>query len=209
MARVSIFLIIVALVVGMAGCVGDGDGGVTYTLTLTIASTAGGSVTTPEEGTFTYDEGEEVNLVAEAEECYRFIEWTGDVDTIGNVNVAITTITMDDNYSITANFVAVAVYNLIISSTAGGNVTTPEKRGLITITEEQKETKTAPHLQIGRYNNTSYVTRDFRTSEGRFEDRASLSAFLKGLKEIAGIINLAGNEAKKRKGRRHRKNTSS
>jgi hypothetical protein len=71
---------------------------------LTISSTAGGSVTNPGEGTFTYDPGTGVNLLTEAEEGYRFINWTGDVDTITNVNAAETTITIDNNYEITANF---------------------------------------------------------------------------------------------------------
>jgi outer membrane protein assembly factor BamB len=71
---------------------------------LTISSTAGGSVIVPGEGTFTYVEGTGVNLVAEAEEGYHFVDWTGDVDTIADVGDATTTITMEDNYSITANF---------------------------------------------------------------------------------------------------------
>jgi len=71
---------------------------------LTISSTAGGSVFVPGEGTFTYVQGTSVNLVAEAEEGYRFINWTGTVYTIADVEDATTTITMDDNYSITANF---------------------------------------------------------------------------------------------------------
>jgi len=71
---------------------------------LTISRTAGGTVTAPGEGTFTYDQGTGVNLVAEAEEGYRFINWTGDVDAIADVDAASTTITMNDNYSITANF---------------------------------------------------------------------------------------------------------
>ena len=76
---------------------------------LTISSTAGGFVTTPGEGTSIYDEGTVVDLVAEAEaeEGYRFVNWTGDVNNIGNINAAATNITMDDNYSITANFVGV------------------------------------------------------------------------------------------------------
>ena len=41
---------------------------VQYTLTLTISSTAGGSVTAPGEGAFTCDEGTVVTLVAEAVE---------------------------------------------------------------------------------------------------------------------------------------------
>jgi len=71
---------------------------------LTISSAAGGSVFAPGEGTFTYVEGTEVNLVAEAEEGYRFINWTGTVYTVADVEDATTTITIEDNYSITANF---------------------------------------------------------------------------------------------------------
>ncbi|MCK4843430.1 MAG: hypothetical protein KAS83_00460, partial [Dehalococcoidia bacterium] len=96
MKRVSIFLIAVALIAGMVGC---GGGGVEYD--LIIASTAGGAVTTPGEGTFTYDEGTVVNLVADADEGYYFVNWTGDMSTIANVNAATTTITMTDDYEIT------------------------------------------------------------------------------------------------------------
>jgi uncharacterized repeat protein (TIGR02543 family) len=92
---------------------------------LTTSSTTGGSVTTPGEGTFTYDEGTVVELTAEAEEGYQFVNWTGDVGNIAAVNNATTNITMNGDYSITANFVAVAVYDLTIASTAGGNVTVP------------------------------------------------------------------------------------
>ena len=96
------------------------------TYNLTVHSTAGGSVTNPGEGTFTYDEGTVVNLVATPGAGYRFVNWTGDVDTIANVNARNTTITMNGDYSIRANFAAGAVrYDLTITSTAGGNVTAP------------------------------------------------------------------------------------
>ena len=71
---------------------------------LAISSTAGGSVSAPGVGTFTYDNGTVVNLVATPAAGYRFVNWTGDVGTIANVNAAATTITMNGNYSITANF---------------------------------------------------------------------------------------------------------
>ena len=90
---------------------------------LTTSSTEGGSVTEPGEGVFTYDEGTVVDLVAELYEGYRFVEWTGDVGTIDDVYAAETTITMNGDYSITANFVA--IYDLTISSTEGGSVTEP------------------------------------------------------------------------------------
>jgi len=75
-----------------------------YPVDLTISSTAGGSVTTPGEGTFTYAPETVVNLAAEPEEGYRFVNWTGDVDTIARVSALITNITMHGDYSITANF---------------------------------------------------------------------------------------------------------
>jgi hypothetical protein len=97
------------------------------TYNLTINSTAGGNVTTPGEGTFTYNASQVVALVAAADTNYSFVNWTGDVGTIADVNSTTTNITMNGNYSITANFAAVAPtqYNLTINSTAGGSVTTP------------------------------------------------------------------------------------
>ena len=43
-------------------------------------------------------------MVAEPEKGYRFVNWSGDVDTIANVNAATTMISMRSDYSITANF---------------------------------------------------------------------------------------------------------
>jgi uncharacterized repeat protein (TIGR02543 family) len=128
MARVSIFLVTLALIVGMVGCGGSGGGG-GGSYTLTINSTAGGvvavnNVTIPGTEMFTYDVGTVVSLNATPDAGHRFVNWTGN-GTVANVTAANTTITMNGDYSITANFVA--VYNLTISSTAGGNVTTPEE----------------------------------------------------------------------------------
>jgi Leucine-rich repeat (LRR) protein len=92
---------------------------------LTISSTAGGWVTTPGQGTFTYNAGTVVNLVASPLGGYRFVNWTGNVGTIANVNGASTTIAMNGNYSITANFAEIPEYDLTISSTTGGSVISP------------------------------------------------------------------------------------
>lgn len=88
-ARVSIFLIIMALVAGMVGCVQPAP-----FCDLTIASTAGGAVTVPGEGISTYDEGAVVKLVATPDPGYRFVNWTGNVSTIDDVDNATTTIVM-------------------------------------------------------------------------------------------------------------------
>ena len=90
---------------------------------LTTSSTAGGNVTTPGEGVFSYDEGTVVGLVATPDASYRFVNWTGNVSTVADVYAATTTITMNGNYSITANFLA--IYDLSINSTDGGSVTEP------------------------------------------------------------------------------------
>ena len=93
---------------------------------LTVASSDGGSVTTPGEDTFTYDPGAEVPLLAEPTEGYQFLNWTGDVSTVDDVNEPSTTITMNGDYSVMANFALIGVtYNLTVASSDGGSVTTP------------------------------------------------------------------------------------
>jgi hypothetical protein len=123
--------VMLALSVGLVGCGGE-QGPEATEYTLTISSAAGGSVTSPGEGTFTYDDVTLVDLAAEPEAGCYFVNWTGDVGTIANVNAIATTITMNDSYTITANFEAIpaAQYSLTISSaTEGwllcGKVTTP------------------------------------------------------------------------------------
>jgi hypothetical protein len=102
--------VVLALSIGLIGC-GGGVGQQEEEeepeipeYNLTISSTEGGSVTSPGEGIFTYDEGTDVNLVAKADEGYLFVNWTGDVNTIADVDSASPIITMNGGYSITANF---------------------------------------------------------------------------------------------------------
>jgi hypothetical protein len=99
-SRIAIFLLTAVLISGMAGCFTPFR--VQYA--LTISSTEGGEVTTPGEGTFSYWEGTVVNLVAVADEDYQFVNWTGNVSAIVDVNAAATNITINVHYSITANF---------------------------------------------------------------------------------------------------------
>ena len=96
---------------------------------LIVSSTPGGNVTSPGEGTYIYKAGTVVNLIAQADTSnhYQFLNWTGNATSaIGNITAASTNITMDDSYSITANFaLEPGWYSLTISSTPGGNVTEP------------------------------------------------------------------------------------
>jgi len=96
---------------------------------LTVASTEGGSVITPGEGTSVHAANATVDLVAEPNEGYQFLKWTGDVSTIGDIYAASTNISMNASYSITATFLTPhpepVMATLTISSTEGGSVTIP------------------------------------------------------------------------------------
>jgi hypothetical protein len=96
---IGTLLITVALAAGMVGC---NPGPVQYNLTISV--TEGGEVVTPGEATSAYDEGIAVELIVFPHTGYNFANWTGDVDTIGDINAASTTITMNDDYEVTANF---------------------------------------------------------------------------------------------------------
>jgi hypothetical protein len=96
--RIGTLLIAAVLIAGMVGCSPSGQ------YTLTVGSSEGGKVTTPGEGTFTYGQGTAVDLVAQADAGYEFVNWTGDVGTVGDANNATTSITINGDYSLTANF---------------------------------------------------------------------------------------------------------
>jgi len=101
-------------------------GGVKYT--LTTSSSPGGSVTTPGEGQFQYDSGSQASIIATADFGYDFVNWTGtgvDAGKVADPNSAGTTITMDDNYTLQANFAQGILYTLTTSSSSGGLVTAP------------------------------------------------------------------------------------
>lgn len=115
--RVSAFLIATALIAGMAGCVSAQH-------SLTVSSSKGGKVTSLGEGTFTYYKGEVVSLIAVAEDGYRFANWAGDVSTVADPNAAATTITMNDDYSIRADFDRISVIYYTLTLAVSGNGST-------------------------------------------------------------------------------------
>ena len=99
---------------------------------LTISSTAGGSVTNPGEGSFQYLPGTVVPIVAESESGCLFAGWTGtavDAMKVTDPASASTVLTMDNDYTLQANFQAAdevsGRHTLTISCGEGGWVTTP------------------------------------------------------------------------------------
>ncbi len=111
------------------------SGSGTFTLTtlliriLTVTSTAGGTVTTPGIGDFNYPHGTNANIVASANVNYHFVNWTGtafDANKVANPNSPSTTVLMDADYTVQANFAIGQIQrSLTTSTTAGGTVTTP------------------------------------------------------------------------------------
>jgi hypothetical protein len=99
LAKISILLVMLALASGILGCNHDGE-----SCTLTITSSIGGSVSAPGEGTFAYDVGTVVELLAIPDDGYEFQAWTGDVEEITDPNSASTNITVNGDYSIAATF---------------------------------------------------------------------------------------------------------
>jgi len=73
----------------------------THTLTTHTNPSGAGSVS-PSDGE--YQSGVQVMLTAGAASGYQFVNWSGDVSAIADVKNATTTVTMNDHYSITANF---------------------------------------------------------------------------------------------------------
>jgi hypothetical protein len=121
-ARLGTLLVAMVLIVGTVSC-GGGGGGATYSLTMAVAP--GGSGTAIDlTNTSPYSEGTAVSIKAVANTGYRFANWSAPAGAFGNVTTAMTNFTMPaQNVTITANFVS--VYDLTISSSTGGNVTTP------------------------------------------------------------------------------------
>ncbi|MBN1155238.1 PKD domain-containing protein [candidate division KSB1 bacterium] len=96
---------------------------VNFILTVAINTVAGGQVT-PSPGPHVYTEGQVVNLSAVANAGYRFLNWTGIVADPLNAN---TTVLMDANKTVTANFVVDAApitytLTMAVDPLAGGQV---------------------------------------------------------------------------------------
>jgi hypothetical protein len=97
--------------------------GTTYSLTVNAGSN--GSVTP--SGTSTRNAGEVVSIIATPNSGYHFVNWTGNWGMIAHTTGASTTITMNGNYTITANFAAntSTSYSLTMRAGSGGTVTAP------------------------------------------------------------------------------------
>jgi len=92
--------VVLALSIGLIGC-GEPTP-TTYTLTITVVGN--GTVTEPATASSDHAAGAVVDLLAVPNTDNYFVNWSGDVGTVDSVTDADTTITMDGDYDIVANF---------------------------------------------------------------------------------------------------------
>src|SRR5665648_445415 len=100
------------------------DAATYYTLTMAV-NPSGGGTTSPAVGAHPgYTENQVVNITATPATGYHFVNWTGDV---ANLNSASTTVTMNANKTVTANFELDAeTYALTMAvNPSGGGTTSP------------------------------------------------------------------------------------
>jgi hypothetical protein len=74
---------------------------------LTTSSTNGGTISTPGIGEFPYDYHTSAPVTATANANYHFVNWSGtavDAGKVANPNVANTTVIVDNDYTLIANF---------------------------------------------------------------------------------------------------------
>jgi hypothetical protein len=134
MKKVSVFLIMIALVAAAMGCGSTPGPEEPIPYALNISSTAGGSVTVTINGEETLvgpgeteiildiPAGKDVELAASPGEGYQFVNWVG--TPINGVTDPTTTIDMQDDYEIIATFEAIPpTYELTMAVNPSGSGT--------------------------------------------------------------------------------------
>jgi hypothetical protein len=118
-----------------------------------------------------------VNLVASPATGYQFVNWTGNVGTIANVNAASTTITMNGNYLITANFAVVPScatlspttrqYDLANPADATTTITWNDATDIVSIYDGTSTLTLGTHYTVQHHNGTATLTIKSTYLEGK------------------------------------------
>jgi len=93
-----------------------------WVYTLSVSAGHGGTVTSPGIGDFAYLAGTSVSLSAAPDPGYAFSHWSGDV---GDSKSPSTSITLNGDASVSANFVSATLVTLSVSAGEGGSIVSP------------------------------------------------------------------------------------
>jgi hypothetical protein len=192
-AAVSAFLIAVALIVGTIGC------GPVARYSLTVSSSEGGKVVSPGEGTFGCSGRRQVTLLVAPGTGYHFVNWTGDVSTIADVNSTATTITMCGDYSIMANFEKSVGGGCFIATAAYGTPMAEQIQILREFRDEYLLTDPLGRAFVDFYYNVSPPIADFITDHPGLKPivRAGLMPVVAMCSIVLDIVpQLAGSNAR-------------
>ncbi|PLX17254.1 MAG: hypothetical protein C0601_08085 [Candidatus Muiribacterium halophilum] len=97
--------------------------------TLTVNSGANGSAS-DQTGEDSYYPGSDINILAIPDTGYRFLNWSGDTDYVGDINLANTTIRMPaSNVNIQANFEVDTAQTYILTVNSGANGSASDDTG--------------------------------------------------------------------------------
>jgi hypothetical protein len=111
----------------------DDGNGIDYNdmipFTLNLSSDANGDVTVPGEGDFNYIANKVVTITATASTGYHFSIWSGDINSVNDINVASTTIIITADCNVKANF-AINEYTLTYTAGTGGSITGDLSQGV-------------------------------------------------------------------------------
>ena len=103
-----------------------GPTGPTHDLTMAVDPSGGGTTFPTEDATYTYPENEVIDIEATPNVGYVFDSWTGDV---ADPNSTSTTVTMDTDKTVTANFVEQDYDLTMVVDPVGGGTTVPAVGG--------------------------------------------------------------------------------
>ncbi len=128
------------------------DNKVLYTLTIRVNNSEWGN-TTPTVGTYSCEEDIIVTIIETPSEGYRFASWTGEV---ADSTSATTTVTMDGDKTVTANFAEISVLpDIIMVSIPGGTFQMGDEDGDLSSECRPVHTVTVSSFEINIYEVTN------------------------------------------------------
>ncbi len=160
-----------------------------YSLTTRVAGS--GTVTAPASSPSSYTSGTVVTLSASASAGYHFVNWTGLINTVANPKSASTTVVMNGNYVIQANFAPNSgiTYTLTTAVSPGGSGTISPAAGDHTYNEGEVVPVTATPASGYVFDHWSGACSGSSTCSVTMNANKSVTANFVAVTSILGDVN--------------------